>query len=163
MRTGQALRSTTLAFAVPAALTLAFAMAACGSSGSSGSGGGGSSSSTTTAQMSSSTTTTSSSVGGADGGDPTPADSCTKPGDHGNAKGVGEYCTPGGGECAKFAEAGLCLADVGQTQWFCTRIGCTKDDECGAATTCVMRPEGAGCVPNKCLGGGLDGGSPDGG
>lgn len=160
------MRPATLAIAIAAALTGAFAAAACSSSsasGSSGVGGSDSSSSSTTASASTTTTTTTSSAGGPDGGDPTPKDSCARPGDQGNDKGVGEYCTPGGGECKKFPEAALCLADVGQTQWFCTRIGCTKDDECGAAATCVMQQGSSGCVPNKCLGGGPDGGSPDGG
>jgi hypothetical protein len=113
--------------------------------------------------------TTSSATGSAGGGgDPTPAASCKRPGDEGNDKGVGEYCTPGGGECSGFAEAGLCLADVGQDQWFCTRIGCDETTDCGEGAGCHVE-EGAGsaCVPCACDdtpvacggGGGAGGGS----
>jgi hypothetical protein len=104
----------------------------------------------------------SSSASGAGGGDPTPAESCTKPGDKGNDKGVGEYCTPGGDECDNFPEAPLCLATVGQDQWFCTRIGCKAGDDCGEAAVCLIEPDGSACVPNRCLDDGV-GGSGGGG
>lgn len=80
-----------------------------------------------------------------------PAGSCVRPGDKGNDKGVGEACTPLGKECAKFAGAPVCLADVGQDQWMCTRIGCVSDADCGMNATCFKDPKGSGCVPNRCL------------
>jgi hypothetical protein len=120
------------------ALALA-ALAACSSSTSSGNGSGGAG--TTTATQG---TTTSSS---------THMNQCVLTTDKGNENGVGAYCTPGGGECSKFPMAGLCLADVGQDEWFCTRIGCQMTSECGTDATCVMETGGSACVPNKCLDG----------
>jgi hypothetical protein len=99
--------------------------------------------------------TSSSSGTGGSGGDPTPADSCVRPGDKGNVKGVGEYCTPFGGECSAFAGAPLCLADVGQDQWMCTRIGCKVAEDCGEGAGCLITPEGSACVPCRCSNEGL--------
>ncbi len=137
-------------FGVFAALTLA---AACGSKSSSATG-------STTSGTTGSTKTSS----GA-GGDMTPADSCIKPGDPGNSKGVGAYCSPGGGQCTKFDIAGLCLADAApnQHQWFCTRVGCKNDADCGENAKCFMDPQGNACVPSKCLGSGGAGGTGTGG
>ena len=97
--------------------------------------------------------TTTTDTGAADTNDTpmVPAGSCSKPGDKGNDKGVGEFCSPLGKQCSKFPGAPLCLADVGQDQWMCTRIGCTADAECGMNATCYKDPKGAGCVPNRCL------------
>jgi hypothetical protein len=80
-----------------------------------------------------------------------PAASCVRPGDKGNDKGVGEFCTPLGKQCAAFPGAPLCLADVGQDQWMCSRIGCSTDADCGMNATCFKDPKGSGCVPNRCL------------
>jgi hypothetical protein len=82
--------------------------------------------------------------------DPTPAASCVRPGEQGNANGVGQYCTPGGGECAPFDLAPLCLADVAQEQWFCTRIGCDANTNCGEGAGCLIDPGGSACVPCRC-------------
>ena len=82
--------------------------------------------------------------------DPTPADSCIRPGDTGNANGVGTYCSPGGGQCSSFDLAPLCLADVGQDQWFCTRIGCDAQTSCGAGAGCLIETDGSACVPCRC-------------
>jgi hypothetical protein len=128
-----------------AALSLTCAAVACSSSGttstSTGSGGG-------------STSATGSTAGaggtGAGGGPTAPAESCAQPGDKGNDNGVGTFCTPGGGECTNFPKAGLCLADVGQDQWLCTRIGCKMDADCGTAAHCHVDPAGAACIPDKC-------------
>lgn len=125
---------------------------------------------------SSNTTATATSTGGAAssssesssatnmGGDMTPQGSCTHPGDKGNDFGVGEYCTPGGMQCDKFPMAGLCLADVNQDQWFCTKIGCMMDSDCGMDATCLKTMMGSACVPTRCLmgtgGGGGGGGGP---
>lgn len=81
-----------------------------------------------------------------------PAASCVRPGDKGNDKGVGEFCTPLGKECSKFTGgATVCLADVGQDQWMCSRISCSTDADCGMNATCFKDPKGSGCVPNRCL------------
>lgn len=95
-----------------------------------------------------------------------PDASCVRPGDKGNEKGIGTACTPLGKECAGFAGAPVCLADLGQDQWMCSRIGCTKDEDCGTDTTCFKDPKGSGCVPNRCLNkpdGGTDTGTETGG
>jgi hypothetical protein len=82
--------------------------------------------------------------------DPTPAESCVQRGDHGNNVGVGEYCTPSGSECAGFDLAPLCLAAVGQDQWFCTRIGCDATTNCGEGAGCLIETQGSACVPCRC-------------
>jgi hypothetical protein len=83
-----------------------------------------------------------------------PPGSCAQPGDVGNSLGIGTFCTPGGGECYDFPGAGLCLADVGQDEWFCTRIGCKDDPSvCGENVTCYVDAAGSACVPNACLDG----------
>lgn len=96
---------------------------------------------------SSSTTDSGSDVGGPK----VPDESCVRPGDKGNDKGVGTACTPLGKECVPFPGAPVCLADLGQKQWMCSRIGCTTDAECGTDATCFKDPKGSGCVPNRCL------------
>jgi hypothetical protein len=82
--------------------------------------------------------------------DVTPAESCVRPGDHGNSLGIGEYCTPGGNQCSAFDLAPLCLADVAQDQWFCTRIGCDANTDCGAGAGCLLEAGGSACVPCRC-------------
>jgi hypothetical protein len=89
--------------------------------------------------------------GGGFGGTPmTPKDSCVQPGGKGNNHGVGTYCTPGGEQCQKYPLAGLCLADVGQDQWFCSLIGCTKDKDCGDDAICLMMDNTGACIPADC-------------
>ncbi|MGZ3422514.1 MAG: hypothetical protein ACXVEF_25545 [Polyangiales bacterium] len=101
---------------------------------------------------SSSSDSTTSDASNVDTAAPTaPKASCVQPGDKGNDVGVGTPCTPLGHECGAFAGAPVCLADVGQDQWMCTRIGCTKDSECGTGATCFKDPGGSACVPNRCL------------
>jgi hypothetical protein len=102
--------------------------------------------------------------GSDDNGAPAPpveeTSSCVQPGDHGNELGIGEYCTPGGGECRAFAQAPLCLADAApdDDQWFCTRIFCTTDDQCGSETFCLSTDRGSACVPLRCVDDPPDGG-----
>ena len=140
------MKKTIVVVASMVAITLgAFA---CDSSDTGGSGGSSSASSTGT---------------GKDAGDLTPAESCVKAGEKGNSQGVGEYCTPGGGECAAFAKAGLCLADVGQDQWFCTRIGCKGDADCSEEAVCYKDPSGAACIPARCADSGAGGAGGAGG
>jgi hypothetical protein len=141
---------------IAAAIALAVAVpVSCGSSNG-GSGGGGQGGAG------------GSGIGGF-GGQKTPKQSCAQPGDKGNDIGVGTYCTPAGKQCEDFPLAGLCLADVGQKQWFCSKIGCTKSSECGSDATCVIHDDGSACVPNHCLdssstgGGSNPGGSSPGG
>lgn len=147
---------TTVAFAT-VALVLS-GLVACGSSGSGSTGGAGGTSATTAGSGGS----------GGHGGDATPAESCAKPGDKGNEKGVGEYCTPSGHECTGFSFATVCLADFGQKQWFCTKLSCTMDSDCGTDAYCEKADMGSACVPNKCKSGsggagGSGGAAPDAG
>jgi hypothetical protein len=111
------------------------AILGCGDSGTTGSGGATSSSS---ASKSSSQASTGS------------ASMCIQPGDPGNNIGVGHYCTPGGQECNALPLAPLCLADVGEDEWFCTRIGCDAMTDCGDGAGCLLNPQGSACVPCKC-------------
>jgi hypothetical protein len=122
------------------------ALFACGSSsgGAGGAGTGGTTGSGGNASTSSSSST-SSGTGGAGH-----MNQCVLTTDTGNANGVGHYCTPGGGECSAFPLAGLCLADVGQDEWFCTRIGCKMDSDCGDASVCHIETAGSACIPAKC-------------
>jgi hypothetical protein len=92
---------------------------------------------------------------------PLSTSSCVQPGDHGNELGIGEYCTPGGGECRGFALAPLCLAEAApdDDQWFCTRILCTTDDQCGSDTFCLVTDRGSACVPLRCVDDPPDGGT----
>jgi hypothetical protein len=114
-----------------------FASASCGDS--SGAGGGGATSSASSTSSKSSASSTSSG-----------AMSCIQPGDPGNAQGVGHYCTQGGGECAQFPKANICLADLGQSETFCTKIGCQTQDDCGDNAGCHIDPMGSACVLCKC-------------
>src|SRR5262245_16654800 len=104
---------------------LSFAALAACSSGGGGTGGGGGNA--TTSGSTSSTTGSTTSTGTS-----THMNQCVMTTDTGNENGVGHYCTPGGGECQQFPLAGLCLADIGQDEWFCTRIGCQMDSDCGS-------------------------------
>jgi len=119
------------------------AQASCDGGGNGGAAGGGSGGS--------------SGGSGGMGGDPTPPESCKHPGDVGNDKGIGTYCSPAGNQCFDFPYAGICLADFGQDQWFCTKINCQDDSVCGQNAICLMDPAGSACVPNECLDGGAGG------
>ncbi|MEZ4394038.1 MAG: hypothetical protein R3A48_23435 [Polyangiales bacterium] len=83
-----------------------------------------------------------------DGG--VPPSSCVQPGESGNERGVGRFCTPRGGECAGSA-AGLCLAALAPSagQWFCTTL-CTSDDSCGSGSVCSGDSRGRVCMPARC-------------
>ncbi len=128
------------------ALTAAAALAACPSSEDDCTGAN--------CAASASTGTSSGSGGSGDtgggGGLAVPSESCVKEGETGNANGVGHFCTPGGGECAAFPKAGLCLADLGQTQWMCARIGCDETTDCGEGAGCLITDQGSACLPCKC-------------
>lgn len=125
--------------------TLALVMlVACGDDSSGGGGSGGSGGAGGTGGNGGQVTD-----GGGGGGGGPPDESCIRPGDVGNALGVGEYCEPFGGQCADNSDAQLCLADVGQDQWMCTRISCEEAD-CGEGAGCLITEDGSACVPCKC-------------
>jgi len=85
------------------------------------------------------------------GGAPTdPEGGCVKPGDEGNALGVGRYCTAGGGECEDTAEPTLCLAEFEADATYCSVILCQDDSVCGDGATCVHEGPGSACVPAVC-------------
>jgi hypothetical protein len=131
-------RAIDLSFAL--SLVACVAVTGCGDSDADGDGGSGGGGTTTTGG-----TTKATSTGGP------PADSCIQPGDMGNELGVGEYCSPLGKQCMDNAAAQLCLADVGQDQWMCTRIGCDATTDCGEGAGClIVQGEGSACVPCMC-------------
>lgn len=90
-------------------------------------------------------------AGTPDAGLMVPPGSCAQPGDVGNDIGVGTFCTPRGGECAAFPQAGLCVVMIApdEGQWFCTRL-CDTDADCGADAVCTGDGRGAACVPARC-------------
>lgn len=80
---------------------------------------------------------------------------CGKPGDKGDDKGIGKYCT-GVVACLGNKEAQVC-ANIGDPKaTFCTKL-CRKNDPdsaCGASATCICDPNGGaqcGCTPKSCL------------
>lgn len=87
---------------------------------------------------------------------------CGKPGDVGNALGVGKFCMTIS-DCSDTAKAHLCsiLGNDDETHtYFCT-TSCTKDgpsDQCGDGATCQCQGNQCGCTPNECLGEPEDGG-----
>lgn len=96
--------------------------------------------------------------GSPDGGGGSPGALCAAPGAVGNAEGVGEYCTPGGGECDDNEGATYCTVDYEEgAPPFCT-TPCFGDDDCGEGASCESQ-EGEpldGCVP-ACV---IEGGAP---
>lgn len=139
---------------ITAVLATLLVLAACGDSGSGTGGSGGVAPSGGSPPEG----------GSSEGGGP-PAASCIQPGEPGNSIGVGESCTPLGGECADNTDAQLCLADVGQDQWMCSRIGCTETTDCGEGAGCLITADGSACVPCMCDDGGVgcSGGAGSGG
>lgn len=93
---------------------------------------------------------------------------CGKPGDVGNALGVGKFCMAIS-DCSDTEKAHLCSIlgnDETTHTYFCT-TSCTQDgpsDQCGDGATCQCQGNQCGCTPNSCLGEPEDGGvSTDGG
>ena len=78
----------------------------------------------------------------------TTEEACASPGAVGNAGGVGEYCTAGGGECDDNDAATYCTVDYQDgAPPFCT-MPCFGADECGDDATCA--DDGGplmGCAP----------------
>jgi len=72
--------------------------------------------------------------------------------------GVGQPCTPGGGECSDLPGFMLCTADFNDTDlWFCTKPCSMSGDwqaQCGSDAVCSGDPEdpaaGSGCMPASC-------------
>lgn len=88
---------------------------------------------------------------------PPPTDACIVA-PCGNEIGVGQVCTKDGAECSDWdffaGEAGLCTADVDDTDlWFCTRP-CDDAADCGSDAVCQGDPDvedgPRGCVPASC-------------
>ncbi|MCY1056193.1 hypothetical protein [Nannocystis sp. SCPEA4] len=77
-------------------------------------------------------------------------DKCRKPGDEGNEKGVGKFCSVEGGECVGNGTATLCLENFDSFSNYCTLINCQSDADCGAGAYCAVDPAGSACVPNDC-------------
>ena len=83
------------------------------------------------------------------------SESCVKPCTAGNEKGVGMFCTAGGGECQ--FPAFICTVDGDPTSkdTFCT-LPCSTDLQCGSNAACRGDPAkdgggSKGCVPSACL------------
>lgn len=92
--------------------------------------------------------------GGGNGGcasPPAPGESCVRPCNTGNERGVGRYCTPSGTECQNNNGAFLCTAAVDPSgPWFCTKP-CSSDSVCGSGAACIGDSRGRGCVPVECI------------
>jgi len=92
----------------------------------------------------------------------THVDPCNDPTAAGNDKGVGRYCTAGGGECNANSNLGsfiFCTKDYepDETVAYCTGP-CSKDADCGTGAACTGAGSGGrGCEPNAC-GGAVDAG-----
>ena len=78
---------------------------------------------------------------------------CGQPGDQGNEKGIGKFCTSFN-DCANTNDAPLCSIIGDSTTHFCTKT-CTNGgpaDQCGTATQCVCNSSNqCGCTPTACL------------
>jgi len=83
------------------------------------------------------------------------SDACKNPCDEGNDKGVGRFCTSGGGECGKNSAPFIfCTIDYDTTAGvqYCTGP-CSKDSDCGANAYCSGSGMGSkGCEPATCGG-----------
>lgn len=81
---------------------------------------------------------------------------CGHPGDTGNSKGVGLYCTLADDNCKP--PASLCSAlGNGSTPsssdtYFCTMVCAPGATDCGAGASCACQSSQCACVPNSCLG-----------
>lgn len=74
---------------------------------------------------------------------------CSAPGAPGNSKGVGEYCTPGGQECADNAEAFVCVVDIRPDANPICVMTCSSHAACGEEAYCTGEDGSGpkGCVP----------------
>lgn len=77
------------------------------------------------------------------------APGCGAVGDAGNEKGVGKYCTKGGGQCGGTGSP-FCSADLdGTASGLCSKQ-CSTDTDCGAGAYCFQDTLGKGCKPMAC-------------
>ncbi len=81
---------------------------------------------------------------------------CVPPGSPGNSSGVGAYCNTDAG-CPSVADAAslICTASVSITPpnaYFCTKVGCTQDSDCGQGSYCSQQPKfnTTACIPLTC-------------
>ena len=79
---------------------------------------------------------------------------CGKPGDTGNSKGVGKYCTdPAGTMCPSGTVCSTLMEPPQGTTYFCT-IPCDINNPgttCGENATCTcLSGNTCGCVPDDC-------------
>ncbi|HEY1955189.1 MAG TPA: hypothetical protein VGH28_06240 [Polyangiaceae bacterium] len=80
---------------------------------------------------------------------------CVAPATANDDRGVGGYCSPGGGQCAASGPGGsprICTADLSGTSahdWYCT-YPCSQDSDCGSAASCLSTSQGKMCVPPAC-------------
>ncbi len=91
--------------------------------------------------------------------------SCTPaPGDTGNSKNVGAYCTKSGGQCSTYPNPSVqCSIDLSaQGANFCILIGCLADGDCGEDACCTGQSGNPihACVPNGCFDAGVCQGIP---
>jgi len=77
------------------------------------------------------------------------SNTCGSPGDKGNEKGVGKYCTQGGGQCFGTG-APICSADIQLSGSGICSKSCNTDADCGTGATCFQDTLGKGCKPNIC-------------
>jgi hypothetical protein len=127
-------------------VSLVFSVACSGSSGTSGTDGG------------TEAATKKDSGGKTDAGTDSagPFSVCGHPGDKGNSKGVGQYCTTST-ECP--ATAPICsnlensMMPKDKQTFFCVLPGCNACSPpgfCGDNATCACEALGCGCTPNTC-------------
>ncbi len=133
---------------------LAIALCACSSSGP------------TTPPTSTGNTTPTSSIDGStisnvgDSSTGSTAGTCIPgPGDTGNDKNVGAYCTKGGGQCSNYNNPLLqCSSDLSSLAGnFCLIVGCSQDSDCGTDGCCTA-PAGESikaCIPVGCFDSGV--------
>jgi hypothetical protein len=89
---------------------------------------------------------------------------CGKPGDPGNAFGVGKYCVTID-DCAASTKATICSTIGNPGAYFCTAQcdPCGDQTFCGSGAACVCADLGCGCTPNECIARLVDGGMQDAG
>jgi hypothetical protein len=92
--------------------------------------------------------------GSGDGGTPIAMKPCAAAGDPGNETGVGEFCSPSGGQCLGNTGASLCLGDFVQESFANRTMICADDSECVGGR--VLRPRFTRFAYLKCL---IDGGN----
>ena len=84
---------------------------------------------------------------------PIVAPPCAAPGAPGNSKGVGEYCTRGGGECSDNSDAFVCVVDIRPDDQPICVMSCSTDEGCGEDARCAGETDDGpkGCVPSCML------------